>query len=90
MGLMEELQYKDKELDFSSPARLILYTDGITDQETKTGKRLGRQWLLDEAVKLKEAPPDKLSNTIFDKVITLSAGVEQHDDILLICVGLKH
>lgn len=90
MGLSETTQYKDKEIDFDYPTKLFLYTDGLTDQETITGKRLGREWVLNKIYDFRHYPPETLCKTVVAEVIKAAKGVDQHDDMLAIVLSLRN
>lgn len=89
MGLFETMNYVDAEIDFTYPTKLILYTDGITDQEIQGGKRLNRAWLLDTVKRFKDKSSRILCKSIINEVNTMSHNLPQHDDRLLIVVSLK-
>jgi serine phosphatase RsbU (regulator of sigma subunit) len=89
MGLVDVIEYRDKTIDFAYPTKLFLYTDGITDQELPNNKRLGRKWLIAELEHYLSSQPENISSTITTKVMTMAAGLEQHDDILAITISLK-
>lgn len=89
MGLFDSINYEDCEIDFSSPTKLVLYTDGITDQEIANGKRLNRAWLLDTVKEHKDYPPERLCKTIINEVLKASEGTPQHDDMLAIVLSIK-
>ncbi|MGD9581919.1 MAG: SpoIIE family protein phosphatase [Vampirovibrionia bacterium] len=89
MGLFETMTYTDAELDFTYPTKLILYTDGITDQESINGNRLNRIWLLETVKKYQHLSAKELCRSIMDEVNTMSKNIPQHDDRLLITLSLK-
>ncbi|MEW5822298.1 MAG: SpoIIE family protein phosphatase, partial [Cyanobacteriota bacterium] len=89
IGLFDTMNYKDLEIDLSLPAKLFLYTDGITDQETRDGKRLNRLWLLTKIEQYKDYTPETLCKTIVNEVLNASDGTPQHDDMLAIVLSLK-
>lgn len=89
MGLTDHMDYKDLEVDFKQDTKLFLYTDGITDQETTSGNRVGREWLVSELESLKNEFPEKIGQTIFNEIEKFSKNIPQHDDMLTIVVSLK-
>lgn len=89
MGLFDSLDYVDDIIEFPAPNTLILYTDGITDQELTDGSRLNREWLLKQANLNKEKSPKDLCNDIAQDIIKMSQGVPQHDDMLMIVLSFK-
>lgn len=89
MGLFDSLDYNDDIIQFPNPDTLILYTDGITDQELTDGTRLNRDWLLQQAYEKKTKTPKDLCNIISQDIIKMSQGVPQHDDMLMIVLSFK-
>lgn len=90
LGLFEEGQYEDKVIPFPKEKKLLLYTDGITDQENSFHKRLGRKWLLETVEKTTTLSPTETCQTIIEEFYLVSESTKQHDDMLLICLAFKN
>ena len=88
MGLFDTIEYNNLEIDLTPPTKLLLYTDGITDQEINDNKRLSREWLLAKVTELTNKNVKNLSEQLICEVQRISEGMPQHDDMLTIVLSL--
>ena len=64
---------------------LVLYTDGVTDSESKNGERFGTNRLLDSIARQFDSAK-MLCENVRNDVITFSDGVDQFDDITIMTI----
>lgn len=85
LGLFPGKEYRSHSVQIGEGDRIILYTDGVTEQPISEGKRFEEDGLV-KFVKdnIKE---DNLCNAIYDKVS--SFGEKQFDDITMLQVNLN-
>lgn len=89
LGIMENVDYKDINLDFRAGDKIVLFTDGITEARNKEGREFGVDNLKDVILKNAFSDACATAGIIKEAVEKFSFRCEQHDDITLIVVNRK-
>lgn len=86
-GLMADFPYTMESIQLEKGCRIITYTDGITEAETRTKEQFGEERLLKIASSLDPASTSReVSDLILDEVRKFTDGNEQNDDITLMTI----
>ncbi|MFI3300682.1 MAG: SpoIIE family protein phosphatase [Candidatus Gastranaerophilales bacterium] len=88
IGVMPDIEFKSEVIQLERNDTILLYTDGVTEAESKDGKFFGNDKLLDIAEKdlFVKGDLEFSLNHIKSEVDTFSDGVEQTDDITLLAL----
>lgn len=88
-GLFPGFPYVGESLQLEKGSRLIVYTDGVTEAETRGKAQYGEKRLIDFASGIKaEATSREVVESLFSDVKEFAAGNEQNDDITILTVSL--
>ena len=79
--LFDEVEYKEKEVKLEKGDKVLLYTDGITEDRDHNEKQFGIEGVLDTLKK----NPDNILKEVEDRYIIHSWG-EQNDDYAMVLV----
>lgn len=86
LGGMEDLYYKDYELQLSPGSRLFVYTDGLPEASDREGRMFGNDRI---AKALNESCNDDVDHTIDhmrEAVDQFVGSAEQFDDLTMLCL----
>ena len=86
LGVIQGQQYEATTITIGPRDVVVLYTDGVTEAESPDGKRFGIERLkrtLEDA----QAGSERVGESILAAVRRHSAGLDQSDDITLLCFG---
>ena len=91
IGINSEQRISIKEIDLPKGAKLFLYTDGLTEEFNSLGMNAkdayGTERLFSTMKEIKpESNAKEVCDLVLDDVRQYSAGVKQHDDLLLLCI----
>lgn len=89
LGIDEKICFVNSKIEFNPGDKMVLYTDGITDQLTDNGNRLSEKWLLDIIENNKSDSVEQLNWFIINEISKLSKNTEQSDDMLLMSLALQ-
>ena len=78
-SLFEKINYIEKSIQLDIGDKIFFYTDGITEARDSSGKEFG----LEEVIKIIKECKEKILNVIEDKIINHSWG-EQQDDFAIV------
>lgn len=89
VGLLNDFHYEKERLQLSGGARLVLYTDGVTEAEDEDKNQYGEERLLDF---IRNVPEDDSSEHVIDKLFIsvkdFTGENMQNDDITVLTVKL--
>lgn len=86
LGVMEDVEYRSKQLRLRPGDSLFLYTDGVTEAMDSAGNLFSDRRLQNLLHHVNGAfPPDIIRMTL-DEVSQFSSGAEQSDDITLLAL----
>ncbi|MBI4552765.1 MAG: SpoIIE family protein phosphatase [Candidatus Latescibacteria bacterium] len=88
IGIMEErdVPHGIHETPFEPGAKLVLYTDGVTETRNAEDEEYGEQRLLDLVAVQRGSPAPALRDAILQDVDRFAAGTEHQDDLTLAIV----
>jgi len=89
LGIDESFVYSDLQFDFKSGDKLIIYTDGITEAFNAAGNQLGEDVLYQFVNQSAELNIQDTVRFISDQVFLHMEGVEQSDDLTMLCFQYK-
>jgi sigma-B regulation protein RsbU (phosphoserine phosphatase) len=89
LGMMDEMEYEEKEIELQSEDVLVLYTDGLVEAMDHNQQLFGLERLTTSI----RASTDLTAQQILDRILTdissFSRGLEQSDDITAIVIKAK-
>lgn len=90
IGLFEDFTYEDEYIELAPGTRLILYTDGVTEAETRKKALYGEERLLDliSTNEFRQLDPEKMVKAIYADVKDFTNNIEANDDITLLVVEI--
>lgn len=89
LGVKPNYEYKVEEITLHQNERLFLYTDGITEAQTKENKFFGEDRLL-KTLNKKELPLSKTLAHIHKSIQKFIGDAPQFDDITMLIVEFHH
>ena len=90
LGLFEGVQYIGQECHLPDGSTLVLYTDGITEAENQDRLPYTEERMNRHLQTCHNASPRQMAESLLDDVRKWSAGgVEQSDDITVVCIGFN-
>lgn len=88
-GLFPGFPYVEESIVLEKGSRLIIYTDGVTEAETKKKDQYGEDRLLEYASSIPaDAGSKEVVDGLFASVREFAAGNEQNDDITILSISL--
>ena len=88
LGILEDANYQETEIQLSPGDRLLFYTDGIVEAMNKQEEIFGFERLLDVVQRSKSMDADSLLKEILNKVNEFTGDASQHDDLTVIVVSV--
>ncbi len=87
LGILSGTRYKSETLQLAPGAKLLLYTDGLTDQVNVKDEDYGAERLAAEFVDSPVTGGEAILSHIWDRVLAFAEGAEQGDDMtaLVLC-----
>lgn len=89
MGLMEEMEFEEKNTDFGIGDRIIIYTDGIPESMDKHGEQYGIEKFYELLLSNIEAPAEDLINLILQDVRKFMGTKKFQDDVTIAIIDIK-
>jgi sigma-B regulation protein RsbU (phosphoserine phosphatase) len=90
LGAMPDIQFTNSTMQLPSNARLLLYTDGVTEAQNSDGLLFGSRTLLNMAKNMRCHTAEKCVRDIRSSLADFSIGTEQYDDITMLCIANSH
>lgn len=90
LGLIEDFSYEEECIDLTPGTRLVLYTDGVSEAETRKKELFGDDRLLEvvSTDDFRKLNPEGMVNAIYTAVKTFTNNIEANDDITLLVVEI--
>ena len=88
LGILESADYQGTRVQLLPGDKIVFYTDGIVEAMNKKEEIYGFERLLDVVQASRDMDADSLLTEIITRVDTFAGGVEQHDDITVIVLGV--
>ncbi len=89
VGILEDYKYKEYCLTLHPDSKLVLFTDGITDAESRSGEFFGRRNLINSIRQTAGMRAKELVETVTHRVAEHIKGAEQFDDMTLLVIHYK-
>jgi PAS domain S-box-containing protein len=86
MGIIDDAEYKESRIKFSSGDMAIFYTDGITEAMNSQGELYGVKRLIEVIRDNCLLDTNEILNKILIDISKFSQNTDQHDDITLIII----
>jgi len=80
LGVHEDFTFEQRDISLSTGDVLLLYTDGITEAENRSGEMFGEKRLLEFARINNDRPPETMIENLFQEVRSFSGKGELDDD----------
>jgi serine phosphatase RsbU (regulator of sigma subunit) len=89
LGILEDANYQETEIQLSAGDRLLFYTDGIVEAMNAQEEIFGFERLIDAVQESKSLDADSLLKEILARVNAFTGDASQHDDLTLIVVSVE-
>jgi phosphoserine phosphatase RsbU/P len=89
MGIFDNVPYEQGVVSWNSGDRLVFFTDGVTEAQSKTLEEFGDERLLELIMTHRTLSAEEMKVRIMERLTEFTAGVLQHDDITLIVAERK-
>jgi sigma-B regulation protein RsbU (phosphoserine phosphatase) len=89
LGVMDDSVWQQKIVRFSPGDVLLLYTDGVTEAQNRSGRFYGEQRLQDVLRSLGSHPANDILEGILADLKDFMGGDSQQDDVTLIVLRRK-
>ncbi|MBZ5551093.1 MAG: SpoIIE family protein phosphatase [Acidobacteriia bacterium] len=89
MGIFDKVPYEQGVVSWNSGDRLVFFTDGVTEAQSKTLEEFGDERLLELIMTNRTLSAEEMKVKIMDRLTDFTSGVLQHDDITLIVAERK-
>lgn len=86
-GVMEGYEFKSQSIDICKGAKMVVYTDGVTEAEKADHSQFGENRLMEFALNHKTDDAKRLVASLFNEVDKFVAGAEQSDDITVMAIA---
>ena len=89
IGVMENWEFKQQEINLPSPSTIFLYTDGLNEAENINHAQFGDKRIVQEAKTLLsegELHPREVIDRMTDAVHKFVGGADQSDDLTMLAV----
>ncbi len=89
LGILEDANYQETEMQLSPGDRLLFYTDGIVEAMNAQEEIFGFERLIDVVQESKSLDADSLLKKILTRVNAFTGDASQHDDLTVIVVSVE-
>jgi CHASE2 domain-containing sensor protein len=88
LGLMEETEFTETQIQLYQGDTVLLYTDGITEARDKKGREFGEAGII-QALRDKALSSYQVIQALKDSIVAFAGGTPQHDDITIMALKVK-
>jgi serine phosphatase RsbU (regulator of sigma subunit) len=88
LGILEDANYQETEIQLAPGDRLLFYTDGIVEAMNKQEEIFGFERLLEVVQRSKSMDADSLLKEVLNQVNQFTGGASQHDDLTAIVISV--
>lgn len=89
VGLFENWAFEGATTQLSEGDLLVLFTDGVVEAENKEGEQFGTDRVIEMVQANTFLTADDIETLLIDQVFDWSAGLEQADDITVVCLKVR-
>ena len=89
LGILDDSNYEETEIQLSPGDRLVFYTDGIVEAMNAKKEIFGFERLIDAVQESKSIDADSLLKEILTRVNAFAGDASQHDDLTLMVVSVE-
>ena len=89
LGVIEEVELEEVELELKEDDIVVLYTDGVTEAINENQESFGEERLMKVIQENRDLPMGNIIDSIRDEVITFAGDQPQFDDITLMALKAK-
>jgi DNA-binding NarL/FixJ family response regulator len=89
LGVMEGTVWNQKIVKFIPGDVLLLYTDGVTEAQDKSGRFYGERRLQEVLRSLGSRPAQEILEAVLDDLKRFTGGMQQQDDVTMIVIRRK-
>lgn len=86
LGGMEDIKYKDFEIQLEPGDRIFVYTDGVTEATAKGNVLFGNDRLIEALAKTRDADPRQTIISVIADIDDFVGEEEQFDDLTMLCI----
>ncbi len=84
LGMMENMDYKEKSLVLDPGDTLVLFTDGVIESSDSEGTLFGREGILRSAADRQGSGAQELSDGLLSDLLAWTEGTEASDDVTIL------
>lgn len=84
LGVMDDIDLEERELELASNDTVTLYTDGVTEAINGKEEQFGQERLIEAVARSNNLPAQDLINRIKEEVTAFAQGQPQFDDFTLV------
>ena len=88
-GVLEGMEYEDYTITIPKGGKLFVYTDGVAEAQNASEEFFGLDRIKGSLNANKDLPPSMLIASVKDDVDSFAGGIEQFDDITMLCLRYK-
>ena len=85
-GGMENVQYKEYELQLSPGDKIFVYTDGVVEAQDAAKEQFGMERMLAALNESRDAAPEQILKNVRGAVDEFAKDAEQFDDLTMLCL----
>ena len=89
VGLFENWEFEGDEITLAPGSVVVYFTDGVVEAENSEGEQLGTDRIIELVRANTFLTAMDLQALIVDQVFDWSAGLEQADDITVVCLKVS-
>lgn len=89
VGLLDNMEYEETEFEAQHGDVVLLYSDGVSDQQDESGEDYGRRRLKRVLAECCELPAQEIANRIIEDLEEFRGQVAVHDDQTLVVLKVK-
>ena len=89
IGGMEDVKYREYELQLEPGTKLFLYTDGLPEATDSDNGMFGKQRMLDALNSAKDGDPEAVLTAVQSAVNDFVQDAEQFDDLTMLCLEYR-
>jgi sigma-B regulation protein RsbU (phosphoserine phosphatase) len=89
VGLFDEAEYESARLHAPPDSLLVVFSDGLIEPENVYGEEFGTQRLMDETLRHRGAPLNRIAESLIDAAEQWAGTAEQADDMTVVVARLN-
>ena len=89
VGAMQDIEYKDFEIDLEKGDKIFIYTDGVPEATNADNKMFGVDRMISAINEKKDGSPEDMLKIVRQRVDEFVDGAPQFDDLTMLCLEYK-